>query len=58
MNSGVEKNWLGTNYELFAFPWESLKSNRGDHSLYIDKSVYKNAEGLDEGVWTLNYDKL
>ncbi len=51
-------NWLGTNNKLFAVPWESLKYNRGDYILNLDKSVFKNAEGLDEGVWTLNYDKL
>jgi sporulation protein YlmC with PRC-barrel domain len=50
--------WLGTNNKLFAVPWESLKYNRGDYILNLDKSVFKNAEGLDEGVWTLNYDKL
>jgi sporulation protein YlmC with PRC-barrel domain len=50
--------FLGGNCKLLAVPWESLKYNRGDYLLKVDKSVLDKAEGLDEGVWTLDYDKL
>jgi len=51
-------SWLGTSNKLFAVPWESLEHSREDYILRVDKSVFEKAEGLDEGVWTLDYDKL
>ncbi len=50
--------WLGTNNKLFAVPWDSLKYNRGDYLLKVDKAVFDKAVGLDEDAWTLDYDKL
>ena len=50
--------WLGSNNKLFAVPWESLEHSRDDYILRVDKSVFENADGLDEGAWTLDYDKL
>jgi len=50
--------WLGSNNKLFAVPWESLEHSREDYILRVDKSVFDKAEGLDEGAWTLDYDKL
>jgi len=51
--------WLAwTNNKLFAVLWESLKYNLGNYILKVDKSVLKEAEDLDEEVWTLNYNKL
>ena len=51
-------SWLGTSNKLFAVPWESLEHNRDDYILRVDKAVFDNADGLDEGAWTINYDKL
>jgi sporulation protein YlmC with PRC-barrel domain len=51
-------SWLSTNKKLFAVPWDSLKYNRGDYLLKVDKAVFEKAEGLDEDAWTLDYDKL
>ena len=50
--------WFGSNNKLFAVPWESLEHSREDYILRVDKSVFDKAEGLDEGAWTLDYDKL
>ena len=50
--------WLGSNNKLFAVPWESLEHSRDDYILRVDKSVFDKVEGLDEGAWTLDYDKL
>jgi len=47
-----------TNNKLFAVPWESFKYNLGDYILKVDKSVLREAEDLEEEVWTLNYNKL
>jgi sporulation protein YlmC with PRC-barrel domain len=52
-------SWFGAgNKKMFSIPWESLKFNRGDYILNLDRSVFEKAEGLDEDVWTLNKDKL
>jgi len=50
--------WLGSNNKLFAVPWESLEHSRDDYILRVDKSVFENADGLDEGAWTLDHNKL
>ena len=50
--------WLGSNNKLFAVPWESLEHNRDEYFLRVDKSVFDKAEGLDEGAWTLDRNKL
>ena len=50
--------WLGSNNKRFAVPWESLEHSRDDYILRVDKSVFDKVEGLDEGAWTLDYDKL
>ena len=50
--------WLGSNSKLFAVPWEALEHSREEYILRVDKSVFEKAEGLDEGAWTLDYDKL
>ena len=50
--------WLGSNSKLFAVPWEALEHSREDYILRVDKSVFEKAEGLDEGAWTMDYDKL
>jgi sporulation protein YlmC with PRC-barrel domain len=50
--------WLGSNNKLFAVPWESLEHNRDEYILRVDKSVFEKAEGLDEGAWTLDHNKL
>jgi sporulation protein YlmC with PRC-barrel domain len=51
-------SWLGTSNKLFAVPWEALEHSRDDYFLRVDKSVFENADGLDEGAWTMDYDKL
>ena len=51
-------SWLGSNNKLFAVPWESLEHNRDDYILRVDKSVFENADGLDESAWTLDHNKL
>ena len=51
-------SWLGTSNKLFAVPWEALEHSRDDYILRVDKSVFENADGLDEGAWTMDYDKL
>ena len=50
--------WLGSNSKLFAVPWEALEHSREEYILRVDKSVFENAEGLDDAAWTLDYDKL
>jgi sporulation protein YlmC with PRC-barrel domain len=50
--------WFGSNSKLFAVPWEALEHSREEYILRVDKSVFEKAEGLDEGAWTLDYDKL
>ena len=50
--------WLGANNKLFAIPWESLKRNRDDYFLRVDKSVLENAKGFDQEKWSLTRDEL
>ena len=50
--------FLGMSCKLFAVPWEALKASRDAYILNVDKGAFKEAEGLDDDVWTLTHKEL
>ena len=50
--------FLGVGNKLFAIPWESLKSSRGNYILKVDKSVLEKTGGFDKEEGSLTRDEL